>query len=404
MKHILQLGFGTQGLRYIEESKKNGYIVSAADLEKFFKWESSKETVNKIDNPLYFDNFSEESFMNIINKANNFLKLDGIIPLADTQVVISSVFSELFNLKSPGIYAASISTNKYLQRIIFEKNGINIPKFKLLNKNNYHMILKKTTFPKIMKPTNMFGSIGVRLVNNYDEALVYAKNLLEMNESFLMEEFIEGQEFSVESLVQDGNVKFVNITKKYTNSNFVETGHLVPFFGLEDTFKNKIYKMNEKVINNMNVKDSIVHLEAKIHQNDIFVIEVATRTPGDRIMDLIELSTGINIYSKVVDISMGKKIDILQNTKNVTFYAHWFTTDKIGTINSFDGEDVIKNDNNIKMFELLKSKGDKLEGESSSFNRLGYCIVQIKNENELSYYQKNLDKILNVRVTGKRED
>lgn len=86
-------------------------------------------------------------------------------------------------------------------------------------------------FPVIVKPTGRLGSSGVQRMEDAAE-LCKAITTYADDEHLLIEEYIQGREFSVESLIQQGTIIFMNVTQKRTNETdgnfFVEMGHTVP--------------------------------------------------------------------------------------------------------------------------------------------------------------------------------
>lgn len=399
-KHLLIMGFGTQAVRYIESAKNNDCYISAGELQPFFDYEPNQKYIDLIDNKIIYNSFENESFLEMTNKVRQTNKLNGILPLTDAHVVATSFAAQELGLKSAGIKAAILSTNKGLQRTIFDMRGLSVPKYEIIDISNIEKtFFENLKYPKIIKPINKFGSIGVKIIYNKDEALEHIEELRKYSSVCLVEEYIDGQEISIESVVQDSEIKFVNITKKYTGNLplFVEESHLVPCPDIEDDIKNKIYELNKAVIDVLEVKDSLVHLEAKINDNRIVIMEVAVRMPGDRIMDLIEISTGVNMYDCAVKVALGEKVECTK-TKECLSRVFWFSSNIAGKIKEIYGINEIENMNETIMVGLLKEKGDYINTMNSSFDRVGFCIGKADNIETMNSYIKKVNEIFKVEV------
>lgn len=398
--HLLIMGFGTQAVRYIECAKKNSCEISAGELKAFFKYEPNKPYIDMIDNKVIYKSFENESFFEMIKKVNKEKALQGILPLTDAHVQSTAFAAKELGLKSAGIKAAILSTNKSYQRTVFDIKKISIPQFETIDIENLsNSYFDNIDYPKVIKPVNKFGSIGVKIIYNKQEALGHIEQLRKYSNICLVEQYISGQEISVESVVQNGEIKFVNITQKFVGELplFVEESHLVPYEEFDENIKNKIYELNEKVISVLEIEDSLVHLEAKIHNNDVIVMEVAVRMPGDRIMDLIEISTGVNLYDCAVKLAIGENVDCTR-THNLYSQVFWFSSENAGIIKKIDGLKKISDMKETVMVGLLKEEGDYINTMVSSFDRVGYCIGKANNLNDLSKYIEKAKSYFRVEV------
>lgn len=391
MDNVLLLGFGTQATEFIKVIKEKGYFLTASDLKNYYELESNQTLVSKIDKFIEYENFYIETFYKVATEANKIKPLKAVIPLADGHVFPAALIQEKLGLKGPGLHAAILSTNKALQRHLFSMEGIPIPSYQQFDVNQAETALRDLDYPIVLKPINKFGSIGVKIVFNYQEALKHIDELKEYSEVFLAEEYIDGEEFSVESIVQNQEILFTNITKKILGPKplFVEKGHIVPHPDLNKDLIKKILDVNARVIQTLSVKDSIVHLEAKLTPSGPIIIEVAVRMPGDRIMELIEQSTGINMYSAFVDILIGNKPN-LSRTRDRYSGVNWFSAPKTGKLQGIKGLGKVKQVHGIKMLDFLKRVGDDVHPMTSSFDRLGYCLIATESYLEL---KEQLDKV-----------
>ncbi|MDZ5001706.1 ATP-grasp domain-containing protein, partial [Clostridium perfringens] len=119
----------------------------------------------------------------------------------------------------------------------------------------------------------------------------------------IVEEFIDGKEYSMEFFSDNGKHSFLAITEKFTTGapNFIERAHLQPGRIKEET----LLKAIEVAINGLNafeICDGASHVEIKVDRDAIFIIEIGARMGGDFIgSELVRLSTGIDFTEAVMN-------------------------------------------------------------------------------------------------------
>jgi len=248
-------------------------------------------------------------------------KIDAVITTSDLPVNTVAYICENLGLKGISVEAANICTNKYLQRVICSKNGIRSPKYLKFDFSS-KLNLQQLNFPLVFKPIGSSASRGVSLVKNefeIEQALDLAKKYSANNE-LIIEEYIGGTEYSIEGLVQNNKLNIIGITEKSTSESnstvyFVELQHITSI-SFDSEMQNKIENFANKVVQLFKIDNSSIHLEFKIFQDEIYLIECACRLGGDFITsDLIPLSTGIDMLQSIVNIAMGMPICLDSSVK-----------------------------------------------------------------------------------------
>lgn len=212
-------------------------------------------------------------------------------------------------------WTEKISTDKFLMRKAMKDGGIDCPKFILINEEmNMDDILAKIkdfNFPLICKPVDLSSSRGVYKINNQkevDKALNYALGWSK-KKRVILEEYIEGPEYSGESIAYQGDYKLLAVTEKQTTGapHFVETGHRQPA-RLTSTMYEKIENTLFRAFKAMKIEYGAIHPEFRItNDGKIFFMEIATRMGGDCIgTDLTPLSSGYDFMGMVINICQGK--------------------------------------------------------------------------------------------------
>lgn len=305
--------------------------------------------------------------------------IDGILTTSDYPVRSVAYVSRKMGLHSLTEQVAQLCTNKYLLRKHLADHGFKVPGFRIIQ--DIDSFPAKFTFPLIIKPIDSSGSRGVKKVHDQSqikEAFNYAKKF-SLSGKVIIEEFIEGREFSIETLTQDNVTYVIAITEKSVQGEsddfFVETRHIIPA-----AITNKegvlISSKVKEFLNSIGLNDSASHTEIKLNNNEIWIIEVGARLGGDYIAsDLVPLSTGVDMIENVIRISLGLKIDPVHKFSN---YAgiQFVDSQNYYRIQAF----INKCHSLLKNYNIEEYRELPLE---NSFCRLGYFIVSASNRSKL---------------------
>ena len=312
------------------------------------------------------------------------IKIDGICSIAsDLAMPTVNFIASKLNLVGNSLECTKLTTNKYAMRNQLNENDLPCPKYFLINSEFNINNLKNINldYPLIVKPTDRSGSRGIYKVNNEKELKNGIKNSLKesFSKEIIIEEFIEGNEYSVEAVSQNGIHKIIQITRKFTTGSphFIETGHIQPAC-LSKEITKKICDIIIRSLDVLKVSNGASHSEIKIFNDEVKIIEIGARMGGDFIgSDLVNISTGVDFLKLVLDISLGKEIfknfPIIEN-KNIAFVKFIFIKEDL---EKFD-----KIKSKYKKNILESSFEKKLKNVTDSSTRNGYYIMKLNlNEN-----------------------
>ncbi|MCI8326592.1 MAG: ATP-grasp domain-containing protein [Lachnospiraceae bacterium] len=214
-----------------------------------------------------------------------------------------------------------ISTNKYAMRQALIEYGVAVPRFvKVAIEDDYAAAVRELSYPMIVKPTDRSGSRGITKVNQLEEIpqAVKAAAAESFEKCAIIEEYINGEEYSCEGISYQGAHHLLAITKKYTTGypHFIETAHLEPA-PISETIRNKIQVEIPKALDALKIESGASHSEFKITADgEIRIIEIGSRMGGDCIgSHLVELSTGYDFTKMVIETACGDKPSIKTNQK-----------------------------------------------------------------------------------------
>lgn len=376
MKKLLILGAGIIQVPIIRKAKDKGYYTVVADYDENapgFKYADKVSTVSTID---------KDAVLNLAILEN----VDGILTTSDYPVNVVAYVGSKLNLPTMSQEVADVCTNKYIQRSLFLKNGIKTPYFKLCDASQDLSVFNE--FPYIVKPCDSSASRGVKKVVNKAELEEALKDAMKYSRSsqVLIESFIEGREFSVETLTQNNVTHVINITEKITKGEdlgyFVEDVHLEPA-RLSDEERNLIVNEVLSATKLIGFDNCPSHTEVKLNEKGAFIIEIACRLGGDYITsDLVPLSTGVDMLDNLIRIAMGEPIDVEKKINKVSFIQF------LNQDNYYDCVKFIEEQKDTIHSYEIEDKHDRLI--KSSLDRMGYIIMQV---DDYAEFDKIMDKI-----------
>ena len=289
-------------LPLIQRAKEMGYTTHV------FAWAAGDVGETEAD---FFYPISIVEKEQILDKCRE-IGICGICSIAsDLAMITVNYVAQMLGLCSNSIEATAKSTNKHLMRKAFEKNGDPSPKSILVDSDT-QLDKLELDYPVIVKPTDRSGSRGIYKVLCAEELPEAVKNAMSQgfDKKALVEEFAEGQEYSVEYVSFQGKHHFLALTHKYTTGapHFIETGHLQPA-PVDVATLQRIQNVVVHALDSLELKNGASHSELKVAADGtIRIIEIGGRMGGDCIgSDLVRYSTGYDFVKMVIDVACGNE-------------------------------------------------------------------------------------------------
>lgn len=298
---IAVLGANEPLIPFFRQAKALGYEIIGIAIEK-------GAVCKKYCDKFYPVSFAEKD--KVLEICQNE-RIDGITSFSLESALPTVVYvAKTMGLVSNSEESLRLTQSKFAQRQALEKAGIPVPKYYLIGGE---ADLKKVQccYPVIVKPVDSGGSQGICKVENQDklvEAYRYAVEYSRTSNA-IVEEFVDGREFSVEYISHQGQHYFLQITDKVTSGapRFVEMQHHQPADIPQSVWK-RIQEMVESTLTALKIENSASHTEIKWNSNnELFIIETGARMGGDYISsDLVRLSTGYDFVEGAIKLAVGK--------------------------------------------------------------------------------------------------
>lgn len=376
MKKIMVLAAGLLQIDVIEKAKSMGYYVLAVD------GNPKAPGFNVADKAICADIVNEETMLKIARDEH----VDGVIhPCSEVSMAVMGRINDELGLSGISREQAICATNKHLMRKAFEKGNAPSPKSILAQdaEDTWSRLQNEFDTDAILKPSRNSGSRGIAKVSRnmdkgdfiraYDEALSESRD-----HSVLIEQFIEGPEFSIEMIVWRGDIHVLTVTDKKTTGapHFVELGHNQPScFSATDVETLKAAAVAG--VRALGVNNCACHAEAKLMNGKAYLMEVGARLGGDFIStELTHLSTGIDMVAAAIDVALGVEPDLSAKEEPKGVCIRYFCP-KPGKLVSISNTEVLNNPH-VYLWEIYPKEGDVIPAVTSSLCRSGHVIVTEK--------------------------
>lgn len=376
MKKIMVLAAGLLQIDVIEKAKSMGCYVLAVD------GNPKAPGFNVADKAICADIVNEETMLKIARDEH----VDGVIhPCSEVSMAVMGRINDELGLSGISREQAICATNKHLMRKAFEKGNAPSPKSILAQdaEDAWSRLQNEFDTNAILKPSRNSGSRGIAKVSRnmdkgdfiraYDEALSESRD-----HSVLIEQFIEGPEFSIEMIVWRGDIHVLTVTDKKTTGapHFVELGHNQPScFSATDVETLKAAAVAG--VRALGVNNCACHAEAKLMNGKAYLMEVGARLGGDFIStELTHLSTGIDMVAAAIDVALGVEPDLSAKEEPKGVCIRYFCP-KPGKLVSISNTEVLNNPH-VYLWEIYPKEGDVIPAVTSSLCRSGHVIVTEK--------------------------
>ena len=321
--------------------------------------------------------------------------IDAIVTAAtDKPLVMMARIAEKYGFPFYSVETAQWSTDKFQMKQRFMDGGVPCAKGRLVKSVNE---VEDFEYPVIIKPRDNSGSRGVKLCRSKEELEASMSEAFEVSklDTVLVEEFIEGPEYSIEGLHHDGKSEVIQFTEKKTTEfpYNVELGHIQPA-NISEGNQQKIREIVAKIGRALNFENCPSHTELKINERGIYVIETSPRLGGDYITStLTPLSTGVNVEDELLKVALGQTINPVP--KPVQYSGvRFFAFEEGSIIKHVPDEKFVRSWPHVVDFSFNLKEGKEVNRITSSLNRYGQLILQAGNRNAIEEAFDKYEKMI----------
>jgi biotin carboxylase len=370
VKRLFIVGASGLQLPAILKAREMGLMVAVADYNPYaagIPYADEYYAVSTID---------EEG---VYAAARDF-KADGILTLAtDMPMRAVAYAAERLGLSGIRYETAVKATDKGDMIRAFDAAKVAHPWYFVVDSpGQLGAVMERLAYPCVSKPTDNAGSRGVVLIHSREdvEACVAYSASQGRRGSVILEEYMRGEEVSVEAVVIEGDVRVVQVTDKLTTGepHFVEMGHSQPS-RLHPADVEAIKDLAARAVRAVGIESGAAHVEVMLTADGPRMIELGARMGGDCIAThLVPLSTGVDMVGAAILIALGETPDVAPSL-NRGSAIRYFSSGP-GRVERIAGVEDARNLEGVREVVFTLRPGDFAREITSSADRVGFVVAE----------------------------
>ncbi len=302
---ILCIATYFKGLDFIDEAHRQGspvYLLTVDKLaEKPWPWEAIQDVyylpAEERKEPCLF-------IKDMILGLSHVMRstwFDRVVPLDDFDLEKAAEVREHFRLPGLNISRTRFFRDKLAMRQRASQAHIPIPAFTgLFHDRHIEQFTETVSPPWILKPRSRAAAMGLRKVHMREELWNYLEELGDDRAFYLLEQFIPGTVYHVDSIVYRGDVVFAQASQ-YLNPPFevahkggIFASYTLAYGSPEDQ---ALRDLNRKVLQALGLQQGVSHTEfIRSEDGSFYFLETAARVGGAHIADMVEAARGVNLW------------------------------------------------------------------------------------------------------------
>lgn len=324
--------------------------------------------------------------------------------MTDVAVPTVAYIAEALGLPGIGYETAIRFTNKYVMRkVLSQKLPAVLPEscfFERPADALEYCRSRNADQTRLVKPINSQGSKGVFILAKDEPKtwgdLVHTAFNESQQRGLLVERYVEGFEYSVETFVRDGVVHNLTLTKKYHYDQNPCLDERNTFLGdVAPELEEKLFRVNAEVIRALGLPFGMTHAEYKIENGQVYLMEIAARGAGGGISSfIVPYLTGFDTLNALISIQLGEPFDI-----KVSDYKDRFAVLKFFNFAPGKIKKIIRNEPAIQeahFFTLTSKVGDVLVPPRDSRDRPGFFIVKGEDRQKVLRLEKSVEAAVRI--------
>lgn len=343
--------------------------------------------IEHADHMLSFDTNDVPALIEFLRAQHAVLKFDGVVTICD--YYIGTVAEVAQALRLPQAFSANVLMERRKDQVreAIGRAGLPNPKFAITHGwENTRVEAARIGYPLIAKPTDLASSAFVRLIHDEEELCAAFDALEQFPRNFreqervpllLLEEYMRGEEVSVEACTYRGRTTVIGITDKSLTGfpYFIEDGHMFPA-RLDPDLAAQVEALVRGALDAVGHDHGISHTEVKLTADGPRIVEINPRPGGNYIAELIQRVTGIDLLDAQIELALGREPDLQRRDTGVRSAAIKFLVPpRAGRVTALHGAERLDADPDIQRWSLSPVAGTEVATPIDNACYLGHVIA-----------------------------
>jgi biotin carboxylase len=298
-----------KGQEFLRTCKRMGCRVLLLTVQKLRNSDWPRDAVDEM---LFMpEELLLASLINAVCYTARTQKIDRIVALDEFDMENVSALREHMRIPGMGLTTVRYFRDKLAMRARAKEEGVLVPELvHVLNYDDLREFMANVPGPWLLKPRSQASGIGMKKIHAPEELWPWLDRLGDDQSSYLLEQFIPGSVFHVDSVVSEREVLFAEAHAygapplDVSHGGGVFTTRTLPR-AAEQAIQLK--EMNRELMHVLGLVRGVTHAEfLKAHATGkIYFLEIAARVGGAYISDVVETATGINLWREWAKLEVG---------------------------------------------------------------------------------------------------
>lgn len=251
-------------------------------------------------------------------------------------------------------------------------------------------------FPLIVKSSSSTGSKDVLQATNLEQLKQHIRKFTEKdpNESIIIEEFIEGDQYLVEAVIYDREIQIAGVIRQEITygKRFIITGYGVLAI-VPKQLNDSILEVLNAIMAKFDIRNGALHLEMRLTKNGWRLIEINPRISGGAMNNMLKAAFGFDLVEETLKLYLGERPSLVQRQRNFVF-TQYVIIEKKGILERVTGKKRAGKSPGVVEVYVKPRKGTQLTPPLSMGHRYAYVIaIGTTLEMAKSFAKKAAEKI-----------
>lgn len=368
------------GHRYTFVTRNRGHYLDARSREIHPVIEHAEHVLTTETNDV-------EALIAFLRHQHEVLHFDGVVTICDYYV--DTVAQVAAALGLPQAFSANVAMTrrKDLVREALQRAGLPNPRFAVTTAwDATRDAALAIGYPLVIKPTDLASSAFVRRIEDetqlreaFDAIDGFKRNFREQPREarWLLEEFMHGEEVSVEAVTFADETTVLGITDKSITGApyFIEDGHMFPA-RLDEATRVQVEALVRGALAAVGHDHGISHTEVKLTADGPRIVEINPRPGGNYIAELVEQVTGVDLLRVQIELALGQRPTLQPRDTGVRSAAIAFLVPpRGGKVSALRGLDTLSEDPNLHRCSIAALQDVELSAPIDNGCYLGHVVA-----------------------------
>lgn len=305
---ILCLASYYKGDDFLRECKRQGCCVLLLTLDRLAASPWPRECIDEL---FTLPDLSDrQAVINTVAYIARTRQLDRITPLDDYDVETAAALREHLRIPGMGDTTARFFRDKLAMRVQARDRYILVPPFvHVLNHKRISEFMDSIPPPWVLKPRSEAAAAGIKRIYHPHELWPILEELGDRQSYFILEKYVPGDVYHVDAVVYEREILFAEAHRYGTPPlNVAHDGGIFTSITLphDSPDLQTLQSLHAEVLHALNFVRGVTHTEfIKSHDDGRFYfLETAARVGGAYLMELLEASTGLNLWAEWAKIEI----------------------------------------------------------------------------------------------------